>query len=354
MIRKARTQFEGDVSLISSRMSNGDPIHSRMRSFFCLAASARSKTGIRLLATVFLLTLFCVPLHAQTVEDGIMVRKNDLFTGSIYTHDSWDEYWEGSRKRDNGNIGTLTTQTSTWSGNYGITNRLNFIVSVPYVWTNASQGVLHGQKGFQDITLAAKFAFLDRPFTRFGRLRAIAVLSGGIPLSNYTPDFQPLSIGLASKRIATRFTLYFESKPGWFLTGSSAYTWRDNVKLDRPYYFTENQLFLTNEVEMPNVFDYTVSAGYRKHGLMAPFTFTQQRVQGGGDIRRQDMPFVSNRMNFSRIGGFVMYQLPFSKLRGVAPLFSFSYILDGRNVGQSKTFGVGLMYTINFSGRPVQ
>ena len=283
-----------------------------------------------------------------------MMPKKQLFTGSVYTHDSWDEYWEGSLKRNNGNIGTLTTQTTTWSGDYGVTNRLNFIASVPYVWTNASQGVLHGQQGFQDITLAAKFSFVDRPFTEFGRIRAIAVVSGGIPLTNYTPDFQPLSIGLASKRIATRFTLYFESRPGWFLNGSTAYTWRGNVTLDRPYYYTNGQLFLTNEVAMPNVFDYSVSSGYRKHGFMIPVTFTQQRVQGGGDIRRQDMPFVSNRMNYSRIGGLVMYRIPFWKFRGLAPLFSFNYILDGRNVGQSTIYSVGLMYFANFSRRPIQ
>jgi hypothetical protein len=33
-----------------------------------------------------------------------------------------------------------------------------------------------------------------------------------------------------------------------------------------------------------------------------PITFSQQTTLGGGDIRRQDMPFVSNRMNLSRIG----------------------------------------------------
>jgi hypothetical protein len=300
------------------------------------------------------MTLLGASLHAQTVDDGIMIRKNYLFSGTVYTHDSWSDYWEGALKRDNGNIGTVTTQTTTWSANYGLTDRLNLIAAVPYVWTSASQGVLHGMKGFQDITVAAKYSFLEREISKFGHLRAIAVLAGGIPLTSYTPDFQPLSIGLASKRIGGRFTLNFQSRPGWFLSGSTAYTWRGNVKLDRPYYFTENQLFLTNEVQMPNVFDYTVSAGYRKHGLMAPFTFTQQRTQGGGDIRRQDMPFVSNRMNFSRIGGMVMYELPFLRPRSLAPMFSFNYILDGRNVGQSKTFSIGLMYTFNFSGRPAQ
>lgn len=54
---------------------------------------------------------------------------------------------------------------------------------VPYVWTSASQGVLHGIQGFQDITLAAKYNVLEKPSTaNHGSLRAIAVVSEEITL----------------------------------------------------------------------------------------------------------------------------------------------------------------------------
>ena len=89
-----------------------------------------------------------------------------LFTGDVYSHDSWEQYWEGTLKRVNGNIGTVTTQTNIWSANYGVTDRLNVIATVPYVWTRASQGVLHGMNGFQDITLAGKYSVLERPSTK--------------------------------------------------------------------------------------------------------------------------------------------------------------------------------------------
>ena len=292
------------------------------------------------------LALLVPMVHAQTVDDGLMLSKKTLFTGTLYTHDSWDRYWEGSRKRANGNIGTLTTQSATWSGNYGITDRLNLIASVPYVWTNASQGVLHSIKGFQDFTLTGKYSFLETEFTKYGHLRAIAVASASIPLTNYTPDFFPLSIGTASRRFSGRATLNFQSKRSWFLNASTAYTWRANAELDRSSYYTNGHLYLTNKVAMPNVFDYVVSAGYLKHGLMIPFFFTQQRTQGGGDIRRQDMPFVSNKVNFSKVSAMVMYPLP--KLRGLAFQFQYGYIVDGRNVGQSTTLNTGLLYTFHF------
>jgi len=279
-----------------------------------------------------------------------MMTRHTLFAGNIFTHDSWDQYWEGKLNRSNGNLGTVTTLTDTWSANYGVTDKLNVIATVPYVWTHASQGVLHDMQGYQDITLAAKYNFLERPFTKYGSLRAIGVVSGSIPLTNYTPDFEPLSIGTASKRISARFTLNYQTKRGWFLNGSTSYTWRAHVTLDRPYYFTEDQLFLTNIVDMPYVYDYILSAGYLKRGLMSNFFFTQQRTQGGGDIRRQDLPFVSNMVNFSKVGGLVMYPIP--KFRNLVFQATYGYTIDGRNVGQSSTFTTGLLYRFHFPGSP--
>lgn len=297
------------------------------------------------LPLVLLVTLAAEDIGAQTIDDGVLVSGRTLAAEVLYSHDSWDHYWEGTLKRANGNVGTVTTQTTQWAGTYGVTDRLNILAIVPYVWTSASQGVLQGQSGFQDLTLAAKYRLLETPFTEVGSLRAIGVLSGSIPLSSYTPDFQPLSIGLASRRISGRFTLDFRAHAGWFLTGSTAYTWRAKVTLDRPSYYTDGQLFLSNEVAMPDVFDYTLAAGYSRNGLMIPVMFSAQRTLGGGDCRRQDMPFVSNRMNFSRVNAVVMYRLP--KLTNLTSQFAYGYTIDGRNVGQGTTLTFGLRYTLS-------
>lgn len=69
-------------------------------------------------------------------------------------------------------------------------------------------------------------------------------------------------------------------------------------------------------------------------------------TQGGGDIRRQDMPFVSNRMNAQRVGGLVMYYLPWPK--NFAVRATASQTVAGRNVGQTTTVMGGFMYTIYF------
>ena len=298
------------------------------------------------LLLALLLVLGAASLHAQTIDDSVMMPRQQLCTGFIYMHDAWDRYWEGTLERGNGNIGTVTTESVSWMGTYGVTDRLNVIATVPFVWTKASAGTLSGMDGFQDLTVAVKWNALATGLTRLGTLKAFAVVSAGLPLTDYTPDFQPMSIGLASRRAAGRLTLNFQTNDGWFVEGTSAYTWRGKVKLDRPYYYTDGQLFFSDEVAMPDAIDYTFRAGYWSHGLYAPISFSQQITLGGGDIRRQDMPFVSNRMNSSRVDALAMYFVP--KPKNLAVRLGATYTVSGRNVGQSTTLVAGLLYTFKF------
>jgi hypothetical protein len=295
------------------------------------------------LPLLLLLVSCSVQIHAQTIDDGIMIAKQDLLTGNLYSYESWDHYWEGTLKRVNGNIGTITTKTNVWSANYGITNSLNVIATVPYVWTNASQGVLHGIQGFQDITLAGKYKFLEKTSANHGSLRAIAVVSAGIPLASYNPELPPLSVGSGSASVSWRGTLNYQSNPGWFLNSSTAYTWRSQTTLDRPYFFTNGEFVMSDQVDMPNAFAHVASAGYMKGGVMTAISLSQQRTLGGGDIRRQDIPFVSNRMNFSKLGVMVMAPVP--KLRALSFQAAVARTLEGRNVGQATAITGGLLYT---------
>jgi hypothetical protein len=151
--------------------------------------------------------------------------------------------------------------------------------------------------------------------------------------------------------VGGRLTLNCQTNAGWFLNGTAAYTWRGNVTLDRPYYFTEDQLFLSDEVPMPGVVDYSVSPGFLKKGWMVQGTFTKQITEGGGDIRRQDAPFVSNRFIFSKVGAMMMHPVPIPKLRSLSFRVELSHIIDGRNVGQSTAVTVGLLETLSFKRR---
>jgi hypothetical protein len=87
-----------------------------------------------------------------------------------------------------------------------------------------------------------------------------------------------------------------QDRSGWFVDGSAGHVWRSNVRLDRVAYYTDGQLVLSDEVAMPRVAEYALAAGYLDATWCLPVAVVAQRTLGGGDIRRQDMPFVSNRM----------------------------------------------------------
>src|SRR5262249_35052938 len=142
------------------------------------------------------LALSPTAVRAQTLDDGVMLDGKELFTGVLYGHDSWSKYWEGTLQRENGNVGTLTTQSVAWSGNYGISSRFNAIVVLPFVSTRASGGTLQPQRGLQDLTLALKARLFEAGLGGGRSLRAFAVGSYSVPVTDYVADLLPLSIGL--------------------------------------------------------------------------------------------------------------------------------------------------------------
>ena len=276
-----------------------------------------------------------------------MMAKGELLAGNVYTHDSWEDYWEGTLKRRNGNIGEITTRTNAWVANYGLTDRFNVMGAVPYMWTRASKGVLHGDRGLQDLTLAAKYKFMEQTSPTLGTLRAFAAASAGIPMTDYNNELMPLSLGTRSTNVSWRGTLNYQASANWFVTGTAAYSWRSQTTLDREYYFADDsdEFIFSDTVDMPNAMDFGVSGGMMTRRLMAAVFLSRQRTLGGGDIRRQDMPFVSNRMNASKAG--VMAMLPIPWHPSLQFQFAVSQTFEGRNVGESTSVTTGILYRFN-------
>ncbi len=298
-----------------------------------------AKNIIHKIFPIILCCSFC-RLNAQTDNDAIMMKKNQWCNGATWMYSRWDHYWEGTFKRDNENIGTVTTQSVAYMTNYGITDNLNVMAGVPYVWTHASAGTLHGLKGFQDLSLFIKWRPLKLSMAGGRKFSLFAVGGLSTPLSNYVIDFLPISIGLGSTNLTGRLTADFQSGI-FFTTLSGAFIWRSNVKLDRTSYYT-TEIHNTNEVEMPNAADFNFNIGIRKKYLVAELIAERMLTLGGFDIRKNDMPFVSNRMNSTNIGVHAKYTLPF--YTHIEVLGGGGYTVDGRNVGQSLMFHAGTYY----------
>ncbi len=306
-----------------------------------------SKSPLRLILVVVSLFVLQNTSTAQTEQDGIMMAKNNFCVGLMYGHSSWKNYWEGTLKRDNQNLGTVSNNMYSVMGNYGVNKWLNVIFGVPYITTKATAGTLHGLRGIQDLSLWVKGMPIETKLGKKGTLSVYTLVGGSLPLSNYTPDLLPLSIGLRSRTLSGRLMIDYQYGHA-FITGSGTYTYRGNIEIDRTSYYT-TELILSNQVEIPNVATWSVRAGYRSNRLIAEAIITDMHTLGGFDIRRNDMPFPSNKMNALMAGVNAKYDIP--GVAGLSITGGANYVLSGRNVGQSLGFNIGAFYIFDFSGK---
>jgi len=297
-----------------------------------------------------LLTLFCsfsfTALTAQTDIDAIMLAKNNFCGGPMYSYSSWQHYWEGSFKRNNQNLGTVSTQMLTLMGNYGLSNKLNVLFAVPYIKTRASEGTMRGMSGIQDLSLWLKWKPLQTNIGN-GNFSLFGIGGFSIPLSSYVADYLPLSIGMHNSSLSARLMADYQVGK-FFVTGSGTYTYRNNVKIDRTSYYT-SEAHLTNKIEMPDVASFNFRAGLRSKSLIAEAIVANMTTLGGFDIRRNDMPFPSNKMNATSAG--VNFKYIVNRIRGLELVAGGSYVIAGRNVGKSTTINGGIFYIVNLSGK---
>ena len=295
---------------------------------------------------IVLLIIIIFPLlsKAQTDMDAIMMEKNQLCLGPAFSHSSWKNYWEGNLKRDNQNLGTVTTQSFSIMGSYGISGKLNLLFNVPYIKTKASAGTLHSMQGFQDLSLFVKYMPVE---TKLGKGTFSVYAIGGVstPLSNYVADYLPLSIGLRSKTASARLMIDYQVG-NIFATSSATYLLRDNISIDRNAYYT-TEMHLTNKVGMPDATNFNFRAGYRSSKLIAEAILNKFTTLGGFDISRNNMPFPSNRMNATTVGA--NFKIELSKNNDLAFEGGGNTTIAGRNVGQATLFYGSIFYIIDFT-----
>lgn len=283
--------------------------------------------------------------RAQTETDALMMGKKNLCIAAGYAYNSWDKYWEGSLKRDNANIGTFSSSSIMAMLNYGISDDLNVMVSLPYVSTKTSAGTLSGLSGFQDLSFYVKYRPLRKVFANSQKLSVFAVGGYSAPSHNYNVDLMPVSIGMGSNVTTGRLIVDYQLSK-FFATASGSYLYRSNVQIDRTAYYTTRQIN-SNQVQMPNAGVYQFRTGYRTPFIIAEAYVDHMRTYGGFDIRRNDMPFVSNTMNSTNVGFEGKYYLP--KLRALGIHAAAWRTLEGRNVGQATGFMAGVLYTLNMA-----
>jgi hypothetical protein len=298
----------------------------------------------KIVLSILLINSCLCTLMAQTDLDGLIMAKNNFCVGITAGSSNWQKYWEGTTERSNSNLGKFTSNNYTLMGNYGVSNKLNLIFGIPYISNKVSAGQLNPESGIQDLSLFAKYNLIEKNILK-GLFNLYLVGGYSNPLSNYSPDLLPLSIGLKSKNIMARTILDYE-KNKFTATASYTFLYRSNVFLNRSTYYT-TEMHYSNEVYMPNAQLVQLRFGYRSPSIITEILLDQWNTLGGFDMGKNEMPFVCNTMNSTRLGLNFKYNTSF--LAGLSFVGNANTTIAGRNVGKSSGFNAGVFYILDFS-----
>jgi hypothetical protein len=295
---------------------------------------------------LFLMAFFSMgAIHAQTPSDAIMMKKRELCFAAIYEHGSWDHYWEGTYLRNNETVSTLKRNTVLPMVAIGLIDKVNLIVSVPYVQTKSREpngGKFEGAKGFQDLSLALKGEVINKQIGP-GKLAFLTTLGYSTPITNYLSDYRPYSIGFGANEVSLRGILQYKWDKGLYVRTSAAHLWRGQTKAERDYYYN-NGSYYTAWMDVPNAWTYdgVVGIWMLENSLRIEANYTGLKSTSGDDIRSYNAPQPTNKVNVDQVGFFTQYYL--KKVKGLGVLGYYSQVVNGRNTGKFSTFGLGATY----------
>jgi hypothetical protein len=129
----------------------------------------------------------------------------------------------------------------------------------------------------------------------------------------------------------------------FFTTASAAFFTRSNVTIDQNMHITPHVCIIPIEVEMPTMNNFNFRAGYRSGKGYAEAIVDIMQTNGGFDMTRNNMPFLSNQMNASRVGFGFKYN--FGKVEGLSAVGNADvYHVAGRNMGQATSISAQVSF----------
>lgn len=281
--------------------------------------------------------------QSQTPSDELLMKKYELCFAVTYDHGSWDQYWEGSYLRENANIGTFTRTTAMPMLAAGLTDKLNLIIAAPFVKTESTGGQLAGVKGFQDLNIALKYEVIKKQIGK-GKLAVLATGAFATPMSNYLSDYMPYSLGLGTNEWTLRGILHYQFEKGMYVRATGAHLWRTQTEIERDYYYN-NGSYYTTFMDVPNAWNYAATVGtwLFNYALRVEATFQSLKCVNGDDIRAYNTPQPTNKAEVEQVGAFAQYYFK-KQVKGLGVLSYYGQTINGRNMGKSTNFGMGVTY----------
>jgi hypothetical protein len=272
--------------------------------------------------------------NAQSLVSGFMAGKGHGSVVISGTVERYSSVYLAPAKIDRVPIfNEVRVSSLNLYGNYGITDKLEAVVSLPYIQSKGSaaqevvesSGYTNTRAGLQDVTVLLKAKLLSRELGTTV-LDLLGVVGGSVPVSNYqskTGLGYIIAIGNHSKKANVSGVAHLKTVSGVFFTGQAGYSVRDN--------------------SAPNAFVAETKVGYAGPKLYVDALASYQRSEKDGtDILQPGFTgfFPATRVNYIRLGASAFRPLA----KGFGLTVGATTYVSGRNVGKSTGVSGGVAY----------
>lgn len=280
-------------------------------------------------------------LKAQVQIDGFFNEKGAANIALSYTHASYDKLYIGQTEMNTVPVHNEINQTIyNLYANYGITNKITIVASLPYIVSDNSSGAndpindTKEQSGIQDFGFMVKWAPYKQTMDN-GTVTYIVAL-GGTYASNYEPT-GILSLGNGAPSIDGKLGFQYNNNSGFFGNIIVGYSLRGNA---------DNNLDLGDgtSFDVPNSYNTQIKLGYACKVIYADVWFDSQKTNKGIDIGTSAFfgNFPENTVNYSRVG--LNLFSPITSNIGISA--GAGTVIDGRNVGKTTYFSGALILSL--------
>ena len=213
---------------------------------------------------------------------------------------------------------------------YGITDKLEMVLGLPHVKSQGkgdeaflkANNFTTSRSGIQDLSFFLKYKISS---TKMGSGTLDIIASAGVqtPVGSYKVDEglqSIIAIGNRSTKVTPMGIVHFKTESGIFVTGQLGYSFRNN--------------------RVPNAVVSELKAGYAGKVYVDAWVARQNSVSGTDILQAGfDGFFPATRVNYTRVGANIFAPIA----SGLGVVVGVNSYIEGRNLGKSSGFSVGLV-----------
>ena len=193
------------------------------------------KVSIAILFISMLFLTASLKVKAQHLVSGFSQGKGKFAVAVSTTRENFVDFYLGDKKSSITirKLDKIVTQSINLYAAYGITNKIDLIMNIPYIITQShkltdNQNV--GEKNFQNGLLVIQTKLIQK-VDSIGVFSVTGGLGLSTPLSNYATNLI-YSIGNQSTHVNPSLLVQYKLAKGLFINGQGGYSFRSNTVPD--------------------------------------------------------------------------------------------------------------------------